>query len=549
MDEMIKQNENTNMEPAENNNATLDPENAGMVGRDANMDISSLLKASKEEPPKEKSNLEKMKEAKESGSLGMVVSNEELQKANEEKKIVANKSEADALNEIDAYNAEQDRLIDAAKQLNVKNAPKNAQEMVGLMDTLEHVANGGELPDGSNGEKQIFEEKTDADENVSSGENTSEEKISEEKQNIVNILIDKTGLGGDFKFTEEEKEKIISANEIRLKEVEEVDLSTIKVKKAEKSFIESVEEFQISSSKVPVVFPASRFRAYMTGLSYGEMGDIALNNENVTFDQIHKKLTVIYNKMVNPSCGKFESFEDFLRKFAYVDIDLAVYGLVVATFPEIDEIPLTCNNKKCNQSFNHKFSPRTLIRFEKSNNHFLNAMKSVVECGAADFDKLLEESPTRTHKRVKLPYSGFIIEVGVASSYDYLYTIVDNMIGDKFSEKHPDDVNGILQLNSALLGLIRAVYVPDGDGYVEYTEFEDMIHALYMVKPEEIAILSSLLQKYTDSYSTVFQLTDITCPHCGTKTHHIDLDINYLVFLKYQRLMSTEVNIDNISVL
>jgi hypothetical protein len=124
------------------------------------------------------------------------------------------------------------------------------------------------------------------------------------------------------------------------------------------------------------------------------------------------------------------------------------------------------------------------------------------------------------------------------------------MIGDKFSEKHPDDVNGILQINSALLGLVRAVYVPDNEGsYVMYDKFEDMIQALYMIKPDEIAILSSLLQKYTDSYNVTFELRDIVCPHCGTKTKSIPIDINYLVFLKYQRLMSTELNIDNISVL
>ena len=208
----------------------------------------------------------------------------------------------------------------------------------------------------------------------------------------------------------------------------------------------------------------------MTGLSYGEMGDISLNSENITFDQMHKKLSVIYNKMVNPSIGKFENFNDFLHKFAYVDIDLAVYGLVVASFPEVDDIPMTCQNPGCKNSFNHKFSPRTLLRFENSSNKFLKAMKDVVECKESDFEKLVMESPTRTHQRFKMPYSNFIIEVGIASSYDYLYTIVDNLLGDKFATDHPDDVNGILQLNSTLLGLIRAVYVPNGNGaYVEYT--------------------------------------------------------------------------------
>ena len=456
------------------------------------------------------------------------------------------------MDEVDEYLAEQDKMIQAAQNVKFDRLPQTGLEMAAAMDAIEEATTSKEVMNGEkvktvNIETQESGEKS-PEEVTSSNEATT--AVDEDRKNIINILIDKTGLGGDFKFTDEEKEKIFSSTEIHLKEVEELDLSTITVKKAEKSFLEAVNEFQISSSKVPVVFPASRFKAYMTGLSYGEMGDISLNNENVTFDQLQKKLTVIYNKMVNPSIGEFENFEDFLRKFAYVDIDLAVYGLVVATFPEIDDIPLTCNNEKCKNSFNHKYSPRTLIRFDKANEKFLNAMKDVVECPAAESHKLLEESPARVHKRVKLPFSGFIIEIGIASAYDYLYTIVDNIIGDKFKDNHPDDVNGILQINATLLGLIRAVYVPSGDGsYTMFDNFEDMINALYMVKPEEISILASLLQKYTDSYTVEFELFDITCPHCGTKTTRIPLDINSLVFLKYQRLMSTEIDINNISVL
>jgi hypothetical protein len=543
---------------ATENNTNVTPE--GSVTRNENIDITSLLKTAKEdvtvEPVREKSNLEKLKEAKSNGSLGMVVDNQQLESANEEKQLIQSKTEDDALRDVDEYTREQDKLIEAAKLVKVVNKPKNELEMVSVMDALSQVAAGNVLPQEQNSEKVMLIPKGEDDSTVVEDDTTVVEDESakpaedDEKQHIVNILIDKTGLGGDFKFTDEEKEKLFTSTEIRLKEVEEVDLSTIKIKKREKSFIDSVNEFQISSSKVPVVFPASRFKAYMTGLSYGEMGDISLNSENVTFDQIHKKLTVIYNKMSNPSIGKFENFEDFLRKFSYMDIDLAVYGLVVATFPEVDDITLTCNNNTCKQGFNHKFSPRTLIRFDKCDKKFLEAMRDVIDCPAEDALSLSEESPTRTHKRIKLPMSNFIIEIGIASSYDYLYTIVDNLVGEKFKELHPDDVNGILQLNSTLLGLIRTVYVPDVDGeYVEYDDFEDMINALYHIKPEEVAILSSLLTKFTESYTVNFELFDIVCPHCGAKTEVIPLDVNYLVFLKYQRLMSTEVNIDNISAL
>lgn len=546
---------------AENAGAPVENTEKKEVARDESMDVSALLKASKEEAPVEESPLEKAKKAKESGQ-GMVVENTEL-KDDSQKKVVANKSIHDGIGHIDAYMQEQDQLINAAKDVKLTRPPKDASEMVAIMDQLEDKSKG-KTPTVAEGEESFLVDKTDEekaapvtganiDENAATPTEDGEEAVeemSESKRQVVEILIDKTGLGGDFQFTDEEKEKIFAANEIKLKEIEEIDLSSITVRKADKSFIDSVNEFQLASSKVPVTFPASRFKAYMTGLSYGEMGDIALNNENVTFDQIHKKLTVIYNKMINPSIGKFESFEDFLKKFSYVDIDIAVYGLCVATFPEVDDIPLTCNNHKCGKGFNHKFSPRSLIRFEKSSEAFLNKFKDVVECPATGAMALADQSPTRLHKRYKLPYSDYVIEVGIASAYDYLYDIVDNMIGDNFSQKYPNDVNGILQLNSALLGLIRKVYVPDGSGsYVEYDKFDDMIHALYMVKPEEIAILSSMLTKYTEEYQTSFELTNIVCPHCGTKTASIPLDVNYLVFLKYQRLMNTEINVDNISVL
>ena len=533
-------------------NASVDANKIGTPSRDTTLDVSSLLKASKEAPEKKETALDKFKRAKEERGSGLVVENKALEEAIKEKTLITNNAENDAMDEVDEYLAEQDKMIQAAQNVKFDRLPQTGLEMAAAMDAIEEATTSKEVMNGEkvktvNIETQESGEKS-PEEVTSSNEATT--AVDEDRKNIINILIDKTGLGGDFKFTDEEKEKIFSSTEIHLKEVEELDLSTITVKKAEKSFLESVNEFQISSSKVPVVFPASRFKAYMTGLSYGEMGDISLNNENVTFDQLQKKLTVIYNKMVNPSIGEFENFEDFLKKFAYVDIDLAVYGLVVATFPEIDDIPLTCNNEKCKNSFNHKYSPRTLIRFDKANEKFLNAMNDVVECPAAESHKLLEESPARVHKRVKLPFSGFIIEIGIASAYDYLYTIVDNIIGDKFKDNHPDDVNGILQINATLLGLIRAVYVPSGDGsYTMFDNFEDMINALYMVKPEEISILASLLQKYTDSYTVEFELFDITCPHCGTKTSRIPLDINSLVFLKYQRLMSTEIDINNISVL
>lgn len=554
-------------------------------GLDPSLDIMSLLKKDDdvpditEKPVKKKSAIELAKEARENSQKGLVVNTQELIEKNTQK-AVKNKTEADAMDEVDAYAKEQEAMIEAAGKVVMTSAPKTALEMASMMDNLENVAKTGSVESDptKDANPELFKEtkieensmlrlKTEEELKNSEGkaliegddgtptttpEDTAKKAEEEEKKQIATVLIDKTGLGGEFAFTEEERDKLFMSTEIRLKEVEDVELSTLKVRKADKSFVEAASEYQLSSSQTMMTFPASRFRAEMAGLTYGEMGDISLNtinNENITFEQVRKKLTVIYNKMRNPSCGKFESFDDFLKKFAYVDLDLAVFGLVVSTFPEVDDIPMNCQNPKCGKSFNHRFSPRNLLRLNKCSKKFLDDMKLIIDTTNAELPSLIETSPAQNYKMIRLPLSGFVIKLGIASAYDYLYTIVDNTLGNKFEEEHPDDVNGILQINSVLLSLIRSVLVPEGDEYVEYDQFEDMIHALYSIKPEEIKILSTILQKYNNTYAVPFELTEITCPHCGTKTKSVPIDINYLVFLKYQRLMSEELNIDNISLL
>ena len=88
------------------------------AGKDPSLDVSSLLKASKENTTApdttKKSPLELAKEAKENGGLGMVVDNKELEEGSKPKKLITNNAEHEAMEEVDEYMAEQDMHIKAA---------------------------------------------------------------------------------------------------------------------------------------------------------------------------------------------------------------------------------------------------------------------------------------------------------------------------------------------------------------------------------------------------------------------------------------------------
>ena len=238
-------------------NATVDTNSPTSAGRNTDIDVSSLLKASKEPIQSNKSDktpLQAAKEAKENGGMGLVVDTNELINGSKETPLITNKTEYDAMGEIDTYMAEQDKMISVAKSTTFDRPPANIQETISMMGALEDMANSGNV--SANVVKvNPTDESTNETVNNDNQKN-NEENIPDEKRQIINILIDKTGFGGEFKFTPDEQEKISTSTEIRLKEVEEVDLSTITVKRTDKSFVESASEYQISSSMTPVVFPA-----------------------------------------------------------------------------------------------------------------------------------------------------------------------------------------------------------------------------------------------------------------------------------------------------
>lgn len=368
-----------------------------------------------------------------------------------------------------------------------------------------------------------------------------------EKGNTVKILIDKTGLGTDFAFTDDEKAKIREADSILVNEVKVIDINSIRSKRSVMSFQEVLSEYDTSGSRTTICFPGSGFKAQMKGMSYGEYADVALSMENVTFDQYYKRLSVIYNKMVNISTGSFDSFEDFLKNIAYTDIQMALYGLFISTESDNQDIQLRCGNERCNQLFNWNYDTRSVLRLERCADVFLDKMKEIATADAADYDKIKANSAVQNSKFLEMPDTKYIVEMGIASAYDFLYNFIPLMNEDTFKEAFGDDINEIYMNNILLLTSVRSVRVPDGKGgYVECYGYKDILDAIYHLTPGEAKILAAYTARIQADYELTFSLGRVVCPHCGNVTAAMDVNMDDLVFQTYQRLMSTEVDLKNI---
>lgn len=370
------------------------------------------------------------------------------------------------------------------------------------------------------------------------------------KSKTINLIIDKTGLGTDFILSEDERKKMAEANEIRLTQVEVLDIASITTEKPERdSFTGKINTYQLSGSKTTISFPASGFKADMTGLTYGEIADISLSMDAVNVDKYYKRLAIIYNKMKNISNGPFDSFEDFLKNFAYTDISLAVYGLFVATFPEVQTISLRCGRNSCNKTFDWDYATRSILRLDKSDDVLLDKMAQLASADPNEYEDIYKSAAVRNSKFIKLPYSGYIVELGIASAYEFLYNFIPVIDDETFKQAFGNDINDVYKNNMLLLTTVLSVRIPKNDNpnsYILCEGYKDIVDAIYSISPEEIKIIATMSNKIQTQYQVNYSFGDVKCPHCGNVTKDLDLTIDDLVFQTYQRLISTEIDLTNI---
>lgn len=537
--------------------------------QDPSINLDEFLVKKNESVVEEKSPLEKMKEYKESHP-GAIVRNEDVTYDNQKVDLKSGMDNEAREKDFKTYMNDMDDLIETAQSMQVKRTPQNRIEEAAMIDELDRIARqkNNKLPenpkfaDGTVGNlddqnkygtemvsgSTFFSEKSDsspeneADEGDAPVADAKESEEDEEHKKLVQILIDKTGFGAsNIEFTPEEKEKMRLSTEIRLTEVKTLDLDVADFVAPDSKFVSEANPAsqEIGTCVVPLV--ASGYRVRMKGMSYGQLSDLFLNTEMPMFEQSNKKYSIVYNNIVDTTIGKFSSYEDFLKNTAVADIDAMIYGMMVPTYPEVDEVELRC--RSCGKSATQKYFTRDLLDLQNSSTEYLKVLDALMAAPADEFDKIHKESPVMNHKMIQLPGSKILVEIGAISAYEHLYRIAPDVDVEKYRKEHPEDTTGALYLSTALSGVVQSYNIPREDGkYTRYTAFNDLLDISYRLPMNDYQILLAYVQAYGAKYSPIFSIKNVTCPHCHTTSKYSEVQIADLVFTRYQQLMSTEVS-------
>lgn len=353
------------------------------------------------------------------------------------------------------------------------------------------------------------------------------------------VVIDKTNFGKVINFTDEERAKLEKAKKIKLEEVETISLSSLKTKKIKtKKDLNKVLKRTASIHTSNIVLPLSGYTATMRGCSSFELISLLDSTDNIV-ENTRTKWSLIHSKIEDTSIGKMD-FNEFLHRTASSDYQVLIYGILCATYPDDDKIEIKCDNKKCGKTIEHHYSIRSLIRAESMSEKLKETFMNIVDNSYVleTAKEVHKNSQINTTKTVELPESKIIIELKVQSAYDLINRSLKSLVENKDPKYNQASVYATA---------IHRAYVIDPESdindpeYFEVTDTFDITQLIYQLGTKDLLILRNLGDKMFDGMLMDFGLMDVTCPSCRKHRQTVPIDLESILFTRYQQEMNAKV--------
>ena len=329
---------------------------------------------------------------------------------------------------------------------------------------------------------------------------------------------------------------MVKSKVLQLKVVEDVTLKTVKTKKVDKKRKLSVlQNIETGVSMYGVPLPLMNDYVQFKGSQIMQLIKAIRYQDTPVDEMIEKKASLVFSQLVSSANIRktdengraLMTYNEFLNKFLFHDLDMALYGILVASSMEEVEVELTCGN--CSQPFKTNYNIKTLLTMEDMSDEFKERFDQVL-ANKSDPDKLQEmyeennktsivESPI-THNIYHLNYPTLARAIGMYRSLDQ------------------NDENMVYLSAFALFIDKMLVYDSKAGDYLEIDEEEvlTLMEALSSIPQEELDIIQQYLtpKLYTPKF-----VLKTKCDHCGNDMVNV-MSIDDMVFLR-ARDSSTEI--------
>ena len=385
---------------------------------------------------------------------------------------------------------------------------------------------------------ELFEKKDEVKEKNDVTKDENKDAAKDENKNETNhktpvppeVVVIEKSVPGDLNFSEEEKEKLVKADYIELREIDTLEIPT-KVVKVERGTIGSLIEKKIRRFTTEMTMFVSGYVATIKALTPGDILDIVYPTGEDTVQQSLFRWSKIYSAVESTSIGKM-SFDQFCHNTSELDYNLFLLAILIATYStEKQSIEIICrqdNHGKDGYRFKEEINYKELMRIEMLDDRALDLIVNAAEASKTieSAKEWHQKAPLLTRKYYKLP-SGIIFAVQLESVYDSINNHY-NSIEEKVKESR---INARFAL---IAKYIPRLYVPDEEtGETMLLEdIRDIIEYMRTMSPDDMEIINNKVIESVEGLDVKFGIKDVVCPSCGDKTELVEINLENELFTK-----------------
>lgn len=357
------------------------------------------------------------------------------------------------------------------------------------------------------------------------------EKYKVDHPEVGTIVIDKTQDENDLGLTPEEHAKLERVKKVRLVLLEDADLASIEIERPDEEhkgdYIKSIEG---SFSKYSVPLPMLGDFISLKGAQIVQMINIVRFEDSKLEENIGLKASLIYDKLIGGSIlNKFNefgeskmSYTEFINKFPYPDLDIAIFGIICAS--TMEESSATLNCPKCSHAWTHHYNVKKLLKLDSIPESYKERTDEILKNKTNDLKLRELYEKRRKVQRYKSPFSSNI--------YDLSYPTIARAINIL---KRIDENDKVMTYNSVIALYLSQllIYNAKTGKYVPVTaeEADLLLETLKSLPNEDMTMLANKIRE--DLYYTAKFELDYKCPSCGYASSQ-PLDIDSLIFLRAQ---------------
>lgn len=410
------------------------------------------------------------------------------------------------------------------------------------------------------------------------------EVIEEQKNDNMDQSDDKTKItitsdnADEISFSQDDFKKVKESRTIELNIVETSDIEFSQIEELDTNDVDKVlESYQCKTNQIESVLPASKYKASFSGLTYTEVLDLTYATTTSDIESEHKKWTICFNHIKNPSIGPFvpyrqyydpikkkritmgdhdilpnyikksdvhevSAYEDFLRKTSYLDLNFMLWKILCATSLNQEILTVKCD---CGKLHEHLYRPNDLLIIDSVSPVVLEEMEKTNKASTSEeIFSNYKSSMINTLNSVKLVSSGFNVVFGHLSAYDFLtdaYGIAAQ------AEEDLDEEDIVRTSIPLLLKSIKAFLipidnpVPGGPKYRKISGARNVLKVISSLDEYDWKTIVELTRMMIQPYTFNFILRDVVCPACKRKITIPIENVHDLLFMTAQSLAKVQV--------